>query len=126
MSKMLPASCVAGVVTVDGLPIPGAVILSQGVGPSTGVVVIDESTVTYVAMSSPDLKTALEKVITALEKTVTALNNAASGLGLVDGKPQGTLTPVLVAASNITAIGTNSALITAAKVELETLKGMLR
>ncbi len=126
MSKILPASCVAGVVTVDGFPLAGAVIISEGVGPSVGVVVIDESTITYIARTSPDLETTLTKIITALEKTVTALDNAVTALGLIDGKPQGTLSPVPAAATSIAQITTNAALITAAKVELQTLKGMLR
>jgi hypothetical protein len=62
MPKALSASCIAGVVTVEGVPIPGAVILSEGVSSSTGYVIIDEADIYYVAKTSPDLKTTIGTV----------------------------------------------------------------
>lgn len=126
MSKMLEASCVGGVVLAGGIPVVSAEILSEGVGPSTGVVFLDEDTAAYIPKTTPDLETTLTKLIDALDQAVTAFNNAVTALTAIDGKPQGTLSPVPVATANIAQIVTAAAAITAAKLELTVLKGMLR
>lgn len=141
MSKALPASCVGGVVTVDGLPLIGAVVGGEGVGQSTGVALLDEENAFYIPDSQGDLKTTLTKLIdvltqlnTALNKTVDAVTNAATGLTTLDAKPTGgtgsAVVPTVVSA--VAAIGTASASITTAatsiaaiKAELTLLKGSL-
>ncbi len=102
MSKALAATCTAGVVLVDGLPLPGATILSEGVGPSGGVAILDETSAFYVAKTSPDLKTTLDKLISILTELTTVLP-------LIDAKPTGGVgsapTPVTVSSvANLTAI----------------------
>lgn len=155
MSKVLEATCEAGVVTCQGVPVPDVIILSEGVGDSTGILILQAGKAYYVVKGSPDLDETLENLInalgqivtaynqavTGLNKAVTALTQAGTGMGLIDAKPTGgsgsASTPV--AAGNITAIGTNAADITAAagqittaanaisaiKTDLETLKGDL-
>lgn len=138
MSKMLPATCVGGVVTAEGVPVPAAEILSEGVGESEGVVFLDEDKARYIAKISPDLKTTLEHLIEALGKAIEALNNASAALTSIDtagyiiavsggsGAPAvGTPSPP-VATGDISALDTATQGIEAAKAELETLKGMLR
>lgn len=118
---MLDATCEAGVVTADGVPVPGAQILSEGVGASSGVLLIDEDRARYVAKTSPDLKTTLEKLIVALDKTVAALQ-AIDGVGsLVTscGAGAGSATWIPVAASDISGI-------TSAKADLEALMEELK
>jgi hypothetical protein len=112
MSKMLDASCSGGVVIAEGVPVPEAQILSEGVGPSTGVIIIDEDRARYLAKVTPDLKTTLEKI-------ASALGAIASALTAIDSKPAGTLPPAPAAAANI-------ATITSLQTDINTLKGMLR
>ncbi len=133
MSKILPAICVAQIVTTEpivslyqpSLPMPpilptpafpllGAVILSQGIGPSTGVAVIDEDNSFYIADISGDLKTLLEKVISLLTNLTTALT-------LIDAKPTGGTgsAPTPVAATNITNLTTIAGELTALEAILK-------
>jgi hypothetical protein len=112
MSKMIDATCVGGVVTAEGVPVSVATILSEGVGASTGVLILDEAKTSYIAKTSPDLKTTLEKLSSAL----TAI---ASALTAIDGKALGTLPPVPAATSTI-------ATITSLQGDIATLKGALK
>lgn len=147
MSKVLKATCLQGQVMAGepSLPLPGAVILSEGVGQSEGVAVLDETQAYYLANITPDLETTLEKLISALSQVKTGLDKAVAALG----KAQSALTSLdtngfliaadagvpspPVAASDISGIATESSAITSAanqietiKGELETLKGALR
>ncbi len=156
MSKILEATCEAGVVTSMGVPVPAAEIQSQGLGESSGLLILEQEKAFYVPKASPDLDTTLAKIISALEQiitahnqSVTALNSAVTaftaataGLGLVDGKPTGgagsAVTPL--ATASIATVTAQSALITTAasaittastaigviKTEIQTLKGMLK
>ncbi len=127
MSKVLAASCILGVVTVDGVPVPSAEVLSEGIGASSGLLILDEDKAYYVANLSPDIDETLAQLITALDKTVTALSEIASTFTATFAAMTGPTTappptgPTGV--SNITAAGVQ---ITAAKVLLETLKETLR
>ncbi len=112
MSRLLSATCVGGVVKVGDLPVPGAVILSEGVASSTGFLVIEKDGKYYVAKTSPDLKTTLEKVASALTQIATALT-------VLDGKPLGALPPSPAAAASI-------AQITSIQAELATLQEALK
>lgn len=112
MSKILPATCTAGVVTSGGVPVPSAVINSEGVGPSEGILVLDESNASYITSNASDLKTALEQV-------ASALTSIASALTLLDAKPLGTLAPAPAAASSI-------AQVVAVQVQVAALKELLK
>lgn len=113
--KLLTATCVGGIVTSGGLPVVGATVLSEGVGPSSGVLLLqDDDGKIYIAKTSGDLNSTLTQLITALD-------NVASALSAIDVKPVGGTgsAPAPAAASNIAAI-------TAAKVALTTLQGVLK
>lgn len=114
MIKALDATCVGGVVSIGGAPVVGAVILSQGVGQSTGVAYIDGDKVFYVAKTTPDVATILEKLSNSLSELITAL-------GLIDAKPVGGVAsaPAPAAAANIVNL-------TAISVELTALGAMLK
>lgn len=114
MPKVIEATCVAGIVTAGGAPLVGAVILSQGVGPSTGIAIIDQEKIYYVAKTTPDVKSVLEKLISTITELTTVLT-------LIDAKPTGgvasAVTPVAVASViNLTAIN----------VQLTALNGILK
>lgn len=120
MSKMLDATCVAGVVSTGGVPVPGVGILSEGVGASTGILFLDEDQAMYLAKISPDLKSTLDGLISALTSISSALN-ALNTATLLTTCPAGSgvAGPPLVATADITAINT-------AKAQLLFLKGMLK
>jgi hypothetical protein len=142
MSKALAATCKAQVVTAEGVPVPGAVILSEGVGQSDGVLVLSDGRMFYLAKISPDLKATLVQVIAALGQAKTAFDKAASsipqlklGLDMVASAVQGLGVSGLVSAvegatanvaADVAAITTASGQIQAAKTQLETLKDNLR
>lgn len=112
MSKVLEASCIGEVVTCEGVPVPNAEILSEGEGASSGFLVIDGDKAYYVAKTSPNLKTTLEKLISVLSNLTTALTT-------LDGKPTGTLAPAPAIAVQIASLVT-------IQTELTTLKETLK
>lgn len=114
MSKALAATCVGGVVSIAGTPIPGAVILSEGVGSSTGVAYLQDDKIYYVAKTTPDVKTLLEKVVSLLTELTTALT-------LIDAKPTGG-----VASATTPVAAVNIVNLTAISTQLTTLGAMLK
>lgn len=80
MPRAIAASCTAGVVTVDGFPVPGAVILSEGVSASTGYAIFDEDKIYYVAKTSPDLKSAITTLNSMVQKIATILSSLDGAL----------------------------------------------
>lgn len=111
----LEASCVGGIVTSGGIPVAEAEILSEGIGPSTGVLIIHEDRAFYIAKTSPDLKSAIEHTISGLNGSATGLTSTVAALSSVGALPP-VLAPITAAAASITAA---VALLTALK---ETLK----
>ncbi len=97
MSKVISATCAAGVVTADGLPVTGAVILSEGVAPSAGVLLMQGESHYFVAKTSPDLKTVIGHLNTILTNLVTVLTSHDGGLGSTQ-----TATIALIATANTT------------------------
>ena len=71
MAKVLEASCSGGMVTVLGVTISDAIILSSGVGDSQGIAIIDKGTVFYVASSALDLVDLIEKLKETIDQVVT-------------------------------------------------------
>lgn len=114
MIKVLDATCENGQVKVGTLSITGVTILSEGVGSSVGLLIIDGSESYYVAKTSPDLDTTLAKISSALDNIATALST-------IDAKPVGGTgsAPAPGAASQISQIQS-------LKTEIDTLKGDLR
>ncbi len=112
MSKILDATCVGGVVTAELVAVPSAEILSEGVGASTGILVMEEDKATYVTSNASDLKSALDKI-------ASALTSIASALTILDTKPLGALPPVPGAAAEIIQIS-------ALQVQVAALKEVLK
>lgn len=113
MSKVLAATCAAGVVLIDGLPCPTAEILAEGVGPSTGVVILDEDRAYYLPITSPDLSATLTQVVAALDSIGGILADIGAGMTGDTTAPPPTL------AADLTALA-------AIKTTLDTLSGALR
>lgn len=76
----IPASCAASVVTALGVPVPVAQILGEGVGQSSGALVLNGLTAFYVPNTQPDLKTTLEQVVAALQKVSKALDDIGQNM----------------------------------------------
>lgn len=120
MSKVLHANCAGGLVYSNGVPVPSAQILSEGVGESSGVLLVDQGEAVYVAKISPDLKATLDGLVSALTSISSALNalNTAT-LATTCPAGAGVAGPPLVASADIAAINT-------AKAQLLFLKGVLK
>ncbi len=71
MPRVLDATCLANIVTCEGVPVTGVTVLSEGVSQSSGYLIIDEDKTYYVAKTSPDLKAA----ITTLNSMLTSIAN---------------------------------------------------
>jgi hypothetical protein len=113
MSKAIDATCQAGVVTADGVTVPGTTVLSQGVGASAGVLVLDEEKKFYIPKTSPDLDATLAQVIAGLNAAATGLTATAGALTSL-----GQIAPGV-------AVTAAAASITSASGLLATLKGQL-
>lgn len=81
MSKILSATCDAtGKVTAEGVQVPAAQVLTEGKQASSGILIMEADKVWYVAMSSSDLKTSIDKTAQALQKAADGLTAAGSAL----------------------------------------------
>ena len=78
MPRAIAASCQASIVTVEGVPVPGAVILSEGISASSGFAIFDEDKVYYVAKTSPDLKAAMTALNSMIQNILTVLSSVDS------------------------------------------------
>jgi len=72
MTKSSNAACAAGIVLVDAFPIVTIMKLCQGIGPSTGVALIDKDKSYYLTNTASDVDTALGIIISAFT-TLNAL-----------------------------------------------------
>lgn len=124
MSKVLEATCLAGIVKVGQTPVPDTTVLSEGVGSSSGVLILEEDKKTYIAKTSPDLKSTLEQLEVALSQTATALLEVIQALGVVSAA---TIPPSTGGiASNVANITVATVQLNLAKSQVTTLKGMLK
>lgn len=116
MSKILNANCAAGVV-VAGEPVPGpvasAVILSKGVGPSSGVLAMDEDKATYITSNASDIESTLGVLATVLTDIATCLTSIGAGMTGPTTAPPPTL-------------AVDVAKITAAVVQINLIKAVLK
>lgn len=127
MSKILPATCVGGIVTSELFPVPSAQILSKGIGPSSGVLALDEDKAFYVTSSAADLETALTNVINGLNDAASALSTVATALTAIGAGMTGpTTAPPPTLPTSVASITTSVLSIQAASVQLATLKGLLK
>lgn len=112
MSKILDATCSGKAVTYNGALID-AEILSEGVGASEGLLLLEKDKATYITSNATDLKTTLEKVADALTKIGETLTAIGAGMTGPTTAPPGTLAADIVELNLIV-------------TELTTLKGNLK
>lgn len=128
MSKTLNATCnAAGLVTIEGKIIPGAVVLSEGKQASAGVALIEEDKVTYVASSATDIKTTIEKLSASVDDISNALSTIAGTLTKIGlGMTGPTTAPPADLATDVTAINAKVTDLAAIKENLDLLKEQLK
>lgn len=126
MSKILEATCEGGVVKVGTLPVAGTTILSEGVGPSQGLLLLEGAEKHYLAKTTPDLKTTLEKLSSSLTDIASALTEVGTALTTIAAVPSGWVTPPASVAANVATILSKVSTITAAQAQIDNLKGMLK
>jgi hypothetical protein len=73
MAKILSGNCAAGIVLAESFPVATATILSAGLAPSTGVVVMDEGNATYITSNASDIKDILQQLDSILTQIIAAL-----------------------------------------------------
>lgn len=128
MSKVLDATCNAsGTVTADGVPVVGAIVLSEGKQASSGVAVMDGDKVWYLTSSATDIKNTIEKLISVIEKDAEALTQIATTLTSIGAGMTGpTTAPPPTLATDVVTINSKVTALNAVKAELNTLKGALK
>ena len=112
MSKLLPATCENGVVTIEGKEVEST-ILSQGKAASSGAAILDKGSSTYIASNASDIADLITSLNDSLNKLVIILTSIGAGMTGPTTAPPPTLAADL-------------AEITAIVVELETKKEMLK
>lgn len=113
MAKIIAASLSSGKVMAEGFEIQDAVVLSEGEADSEGVLILDGDKQYYIAKTTPDVKTTIEKVVDAIDKIANLFTAIGAGMTGPTTAPPGTL-------------ATDVAAIQAVKTELETLKDELK
>ncbi len=84
MSKILDASCVAQVVTVEGKPVATAVIQSQGTSASNGVLLMEGDKQTYIASNASDISDLITAIGTLIDQIIiisTTLDGVSTSPG---------------------------------------------
>ena len=113
MSKILEASCVSGVVTCENLPVTTAEVISEGVGESEGILLMQEDKQYYVTSNATDIKQVIENLNQLTTKIVAIFTSIAAGMTGPTTAPPPTL-------------ATDLAILNQINVELTTLKSMLK
>jgi hypothetical protein len=90
LSKILPASCVGSIVTVEGKPVQAA-ILSQGIKSSDGVALFEENEISYVTSNATDIKDLITKVTDLIQLASDTFTAIGTGMTGPTTAPPGTL-----------------------------------
>lgn len=129
---MLAASCENRIVKittpVGEIVVPDAEIMSDGVGPSVGLLLLDRSIVRYIPSSEEgDLKETLAETVAGLRKTVEAIQKIATMFTSVAAGMTGPSTaPPPTLPADVVALGSMATELSGIATELETLEGALR
>jgi hypothetical protein len=127
MSKILKATCAAGVVIAEDDEVPvDADILSEGVGDSEGLLILNKNKATYITSNASDLKTDIEKTVDALTKCASSNTTLAGSLTAIAGALTALANPVPTLLTDATTLTANAAAINVAIGLLNTLKGTLK
>lgn len=126
MVKILEAECEAGIVTAEGLPVPGTDVLSNGVGASEGALLLDGEKRVYIPDTTPDLEEAIEKLIDVITSASDALTQIATSLTAIGAVPTPVWVPPPTIPADVVIITAKVAELAAVSVELTALKETLK
>lgn len=127
MTRLFEATCVGGIVMVDGLPIPDAVILTQGTAASEGMLVLNKGIAYYVTSNTEDIEDLLTKLVSTLGTVTSVLNTIAATFTSVGAGMTGPTTappPTLV--TDVASIITAATNITTKATEFTAMKELLK
>jgi len=127
VSNAVAATVQSGVVKVGTLSVSDAIILSEGLGNSSGLLIMQGGVSYYLTKNSPDLKSTIEKTMDALEDLASVLNTIATTLTSIGAGMTGpTTAPPPTLAADVASIVSKATEITATRTALNTLKGALK
>jgi outer membrane autotransporter protein len=126
--KILEATCSAdGQVSVEGVIVSSAVVLSLGKQESTGLVFMEEGKAWYLTSSAADIESTLESVIDAVSDISDALTKIASILTSIGAGMTGASTaPPPTLGSDVSALNAKISALGDAKTDLQNLKEALK
>lgn len=113
MTRIFDATCVAGVVKVEGIEIPDVEIITQGTKSSTGILILNGNEKKYVTANTTDIVDFLDEVAGVLNTIATTLTAIGSGMTGPTTAPPGTL------ATSVTQIQTVATALDAMKENLK-------
>lgn len=90
-SVVIDAEASAGQVTVNGLTVPGAKIISLGKGESSGCLLIFGDKAFYLTSNATDLESTITKLTESINKIATILTSIGAGMTGPTTAPPGTL-----------------------------------
>lgn len=126
MTKILKATAQARVVTFEGQSV-AAEILSEGVGSSEGLLIIERDKAFYIPSSALDIKSTLESLSGSLEQVSNALTQIATSLTSIGANMTGpTTSPPPTLAADVLLIQQASTAIMAIKTQADTLSENLK
>ncbi len=87
MSRFLHATCNDDKVMCEGVEIKSAIILSEGNGNSSGLLMIQDDKAYYFPSNALDLKMLIEKIVAVLTTIKTGLNNIDTNGYIISSSP---------------------------------------
>ena len=128
MSKILDATCSStGVVSVGGVAVDAAEVLSEGKQSSSGILILDRGKAWYIPSSATDIKTTIEKLITVIDKVSDAITKTGTIFTSVGAGMTGpTTAPPPTLAADVVVLNGKVTDLAAVKADLNTLKGALK
>lgn len=127
MSRILEATCIGGVVTSEGVPVPIAEIFSAGIAQSQGLLIMQDGKAYYITSNATDIEATLDGVsdaITTLTATIAQLITTFGSFAAAMTGP--TTAPPPTLAAEMAVLTAKSAELTATKATLELLKAGLK
>jgi hypothetical protein len=113
MTRIIDASCLAGVVSVDGTPTTLVDVMTQGNRASEGIVILDKNNAKYLTTNAEDIADALEKIADALGTIASSLTSIGAGMtGSTTAPPPGL-------GANVTAINLVATQLDAMRINLK-------
>lgn len=127
MSKILEATCQSGVVKVDNLAISDVIILSEGLGASTGILIMQDGQAYYVPYAAIDLKNTLIKIDTTLTNVIDAINKVGDTLTTIGAGMTGpTTAPPGTLVADVLLIKNYATVLNTVKTDFAAIKDSLK